>query len=221
MSRWMLATLNLDDVVLNDVDHGEPWWRSSSNWEPQADALYHLGDFEHALVFYHRGLRYQVQSNTYVCSFTAPAVSLVILKVNTKMTKNPSISVILAVAHYPSLYGFPVCADYFRIFAFLQIFHARPRNIPTWHQEGREGYHQCCWTKSATCNYIKIENFCPPRWWPTSTQCLRWWKQFLRGFSPSLPMLLGSLVSCQFLVKIIMWTHVESPGREIAHLSLP
>ena len=23
----------------------------------QADALYHLGDFEHALVFYHRGLR--------------------------------------------------------------------------------------------------------------------------------------------------------------------
>ena len=24
----------------------------------QADALYHLGDFEHALVFYHRGLRW-------------------------------------------------------------------------------------------------------------------------------------------------------------------
>ena len=23
----------------------------------QADALYHLGDFEHALVYYHRGLR--------------------------------------------------------------------------------------------------------------------------------------------------------------------
>ena len=120
MSRWMLITLNLDVVVLvlDDVDHDEPGWCSSSNWEPQADALYHLGDFEHALVYYHRGLRYQVQSNTYVRSFIAPAVSWVILNLLPEwQTKNSSISVILAVVHYPSLYGFPVCADYFRIFA--------------------------------------------------------------------------------------------------------
>lgn len=114
MSRWRLTMLNLDDVVLDDVDHDEPWWRSSSNWEPQADALYHLGDFEHALVYYHRGLRYQVQSNTYVRSFIAPAVSLMILKVNTRNTDRKLFHIfdLSAVAHHPSLYYFRIFADF-------------------------------------------------------------------------------------------------------------
>ena len=116
MSRWMLITLNLDVVVLvlDDVDHDEPGWCSSSNWEPQADALYHLGDFEHALVFYHRGLRYQVQSNTYVLSFIAPAVSLMILKVNTRNTDRKLFHIfdLSAVAHHPSLYYFRIFADF-------------------------------------------------------------------------------------------------------------
>ena len=49
-----LEALEDVDPVLNDND------KHPLALHVKADALYHLGNFEHALVFYQRGLRYLV-----------------------------------------------------------------------------------------------------------------------------------------------------------------
>lgn len=48
------ALENVDPVLLENPRH-------PLALHVKADALYHLGDFEHALVYYHRGLRYSTQ----------------------------------------------------------------------------------------------------------------------------------------------------------------